>query len=192
MYDNGDWVHFDVTQWVPVVASSGIVAHDPVTENDRVAFQVDRGTQFYGNTRSWPRYVYPEGIKAHDYDMRKPGRHGLTRKPMRVTKRALRVLLNEVRYSGPLLRLVMAEYPNFEDFVEMYGFVAYQARPDAVFSRRTLERLRIIGGLSLPPVLLLLKSTVRERQGLTVGTQDLSLLQMLRWRGTPAHNVSQP
>ena len=55
VYDNGDWVHFDVTQWAPVVPSSGMVAHAPVTESDRVAFQVDRGTRFYGNRRLWPR-----------------------------------------------------------------------------------------------------------------------------------------
>ena len=77
-------VHFDVTQWAPVVPSRGMVAHAPVTESDRVALQVDRGTRFYGNTRSWPRYGYPEGIPAHDDDMRKPGRHGLTHKPMNV------------------------------------------------------------------------------------------------------------
>ena len=42
-YDNGDWVHFDVTQWASVVPSRGMVAHAPATESDRVAFQVDRG-----------------------------------------------------------------------------------------------------------------------------------------------------
>ena len=55
VYDNGDWVHLDVTQWAPVVRSSGMVAHAPVPESDRVAFQVDRGTRFYGNRRLWPR-----------------------------------------------------------------------------------------------------------------------------------------
>ena len=44
VYDNGDWVHFDVTQWAPVVPSSGMVSHASVTESDRVTFQVDRGT----------------------------------------------------------------------------------------------------------------------------------------------------
>ena len=52
------------------------------------------------------------------------------------------------------------------------------------FSRRTLEVLKIIGGLSRAPVPLLLKGTVGIRQGLKVGTQDLSLLQMSRWLET--------
>ena len=95
--NNGDWVHFDVTQWAPAVSSSGMVAHAPVTESHWVAFQVDQGTRFHGNTRSWPRYGYPEGIPAHDDDMRKPGRHGLTRKPMKVAERALRGMLNDAR-----------------------------------------------------------------------------------------------
>ena len=64
-----------------------------------------------------------------------------------------------------------------------YRFLAYRARPIDVFFRRSLGVLRIIGGLSRPPVLLLLKGTVRGRQGLRVGIQDLSLLQMSRWLG---------
>ena len=67
-------------------------------------------------------------------------------------------------YYCPLRRLVMAEYPKFEDF----------------------EGLRIIGELSRPPVLLLLKGTVRVRQGLKVGTQDQCLLQISRWLGIQA------
>ena len=186
VYDNGDWVHFDVTQWAPVVPSSGMVAHAPVTESDRVAFQVDRGTRFYGNTRSWPRYGYPEGILPHDDDMRKPSRHGLTRKPMKVAERALRGRLNDAGYYGPLRRLGMAEYPKFEDFVEMYVSWRIEHGLMMYFSRRTQEGLRIIGGSSRPPVLLLLKGTMRVRQGLRVGTQDQSLLQMSRWLGNQA------
>ena len=86
-------------------------------------------------------------------------------------------------YYGPLRRLGMTEYPKFEDFVQIYGFLAYQVRPDDVFFRGTLEALRIVGGLSCPPILRLLKGTVLDRQGLKVGKQYLSLLQMLRWRG---------
>ena len=142
VYANGDWVHFDVTQRAPVVPSSGMVAHAPVIESDRVAFQVDRGTRFYGSTRSWPRYGYAEGIPAHDDDMRKPGRHGLTRKPMKVAERALRGMLNDAGYYGPLCRLGMAEYPNFEDFVEMYGFLAYRARPEDVFFQENPGRVK--------------------------------------------------
>ena len=85
VYYNGDWVHFEITQLAPVVSLSGTVAHAPVTESDRLALlQVDRGIRFYGKTRSWPQYCYPEGIPAHDDDMPKPGRHGLTRKPIKV------------------------------------------------------------------------------------------------------------
>ena len=106
--DNGDWVHFDVTQWALAVPSSSMVAHAFVTESDRVAFQMDRGTRFYGNTRSWARYGYHEGIMAHDEDMRKPGRHGLMRKPMKVAERALSDMLNGAGYYGQLRRLGMA------------------------------------------------------------------------------------
>ena len=98
-----------------------MVAHAPVTESDLVAFQAHRGTRFCCNTWSWSRHGNPEGIPGHDDDMRKPGRHGLTRKPMNVTKRALRGMLNDAGYQGPLRPLGMAGYPKFEDFVDMYG-----------------------------------------------------------------------
>ena len=42
-------------------------------------------------------------------------------------------MLNDAGYCGPLRHLSMAECPKFEDFVEMYGFLAYRARPDDVF-----------------------------------------------------------
>ena len=54
------------------------------------------------------------------------------------------------------------------------------------FSRKKLEGLRIIVGLSRPPVFLLLKGMVRVRQGLKVGMQDQSLLQMSRGLGIQA------
>ena len=69
-------------------------------------------------------------------------RHGLTRKPMKVAKRALRGMLNDARYYGPLRRLGMAEYPKFEDFVEMHGFLAYRARADEIFFQENPERVK--------------------------------------------------
>ena len=51
---------------------------------------------------------------------------------MNVAERALRGMLSEVGYYGPPRRLGTAGYPNFEEFVEMYGFLAYLARPHDV------------------------------------------------------------
>ena len=178
--DKGDRVPFDVTQWAPMVPSSGIVAHAPVPESDRVAFKVDRGARYYGNTLSWPRYDYPEGIPTHNDDMRNPGRHGLTRKPMRAAERALRGMLNDAGYYGRCAVSVWLSIRSSKTSWICVGSWRIEHALMIYLSRRTLEGLRIIGGLSHPPVLLVLKGTARDHQGLRVGTQDLSLLQILR------------
>ena len=191
VYNNGDWVRFDVTQWAPVVPSSGMIAHALVTESGPVAFQVDRGTRFYGNTRSWPRYGYPECIPAHDDDMRKPGRHGLTHKPMNVAERALRVMLNDAGYYGPLRRLGMAEYPKFEDFVEN-GFLVYRARPDDVFFQenpgRVKDHWRVVppAGSSAAEGDGAAPSDIQGRNAGSVPASDVDIA------GDPDHDVSQP
>ena len=187
VYDNGDWVHFDVTQWAPVVPSSGMVAHAPVTESDRVAFQKDRVTLFYGNTRSWRRYGYPEGIPAHDDDMRKPGRYGLTRKPMKVAERELCVVCLTTRDITARCDVwVWLRIRSSKTSWRCMGSWRIEHALMMYFSRRSLEGLRIIGGWSRQPVLLLLKGMVRVRQGLKVETQDQSLLRMSRWLGIQA------
>ena len=103
---------------------------------------------------------------------------------MKAAERALHGMRNDAGYYGPLSRLGMAEYLKFEDFVEMYAFLAYRERPDDVYSRINLEGLRIIAGLSHPLVLLVLKGTVRGRlSGAQGGNDDQSLRQMSRWMG---------
>lgn len=63
VYDNGDWVHIYFTQRALLVPLSAIFAYAPMTESERVKFNVDRSNLFCGNRRSRPRYVYPEGIR---------------------------------------------------------------------------------------------------------------------------------
>ena len=192
VYHNDDWVHFDVTQWAHVVPSSGMVAHAPVTESDRVAFRVDRGTRFYGNTRSWPRYGYPEGISAHDDDMRKPGRHGLTRKPMKVAERALHGMFNDAGYYGPLRRLGKAEYPKFEDFVEMYGFLAYRARPDDVFFQENPGRVKDHWRVVAPAGSSAAEGDGAGPSGTQGGNAGSVPASDVKMAGDPGQDVSQP
>ena len=175
-----------------MVPSSGILAHAPVMERDRVAFQVDWGCRFYGNTRPWPRHGYPDGVPAHDDDMRKPGRRGLTRKPMNVAERALRGMIKYAGYYGPLRRLVMAEYPQFEDFLKMYGFLAYRARSDDVFIQenpgRVKDHWRVVAASDSSGA----EGDGAGPSGTQGGNAGSAPVSDVKIAGDPAHYVSQP
>ena len=191
VYGNGDWVHFNVTQWAPVVPSSDMVAHAPVAESDRVAFHVDLGARFYGNTRSWPRYGYPEGITAHNDDVRKPGRHGLTCKPMTVAERALCGMRTDAGYYGPLRRLGIAEYPEFEDLVGIYEFLAYQARPGDVFFEENPARVKDHWRVVAPSVSPAAEEDGAGPSGTQGGNAGSVPTAYVKMAGDRAHDVRQ-
>lgn len=55
VFENGDFVIFDVAEWVPFPGEGGMVETEPQDDETKVALQIDRGSRVYAKTRKLPR-----------------------------------------------------------------------------------------------------------------------------------------
>ena len=119
VFDNGDFVMFDVAQWDPPLGEDGMVETEPQYDESRVDLQIDRGARVYGNTRKLPRWGYPDWLPSHDLNQPRADRYDLSKKERRTAERALRRSTVGAGLHGTFSRLGLAEYPTFENVIAM-------------------------------------------------------------------------
>ena len=72
VFNNFDFVVFDVAEWVPLLGADGMVETEPEDSESRVALLIYRGALVYANTRKLPRGGgYPDGLPSHDLNQPK-------------------------------------------------------------------------------------------------------------------------
>ena len=130
VFDNGGFVMFDVAEWVPLLGEDGMVETEPQDDESRVALRIDRGARVYGNTRKLPRWGYPDGLPSHDRNQPRADSYGLSKKQKRTAERAMRKTIVGAGLHGTFRRLGLAEYPTFDNVIDVIGSMAYKLRPN--------------------------------------------------------------
>ena len=142
VFDNGDFVMFDVAEWVPLLGEDGMVETEPQDDESRVASRIDRGARVYGNSRKFPRWAYPDGFPSHDLNKPRAGRYGLSKNQKRTAERALRKTIVGAGLHGTFRRLGLAQYPTFENFIDVMRSMAYKLRPNDEFFVQNPEKVK--------------------------------------------------
>ena len=109
VFDNGDFVMFDVAGWVPHL-EDGMVETEPQDDGGRVALRIDHGARVYGNTQKLPRCRYPERLLSHDLNRHRADRYRLSKKQKRTAERALHKTIVGAGLHGTFRSLGLAEY----------------------------------------------------------------------------------
>ena len=142
LFDNGDFVMFDVAEWVPPLGEDGMVETEPQDDETRVALRIDRGARVYGNTRKLPRWGHSDGLPSHDLNQRRADRYGLSKKQKRTAERALRKTIVGEGLHGPFRLLGLAEYPTFEKIIDVMASMAYKLRPNDEYFVQNPEKVK--------------------------------------------------
>ena len=114
----------------PVLGQDGMVETEPQDDESRVALQIDRGEHVYGNTRNLPRWGYPDGLPSHDPILTKGRQVWPVAKAKASAGRAPRRSIMGAGLHGTVRRLVLAEYPTFENVITVMGSMAYKLPPN--------------------------------------------------------------
>ena len=142
VFDNGDFVMFDVAEWIPLLGEDGMVETEHQDDESRMVLRLDRGARVYGNTRKFPRWGHPDGLPSHDPNQPRANRYGLSKKKTRTAERALRKTILGAWLHGTFRRLGLAEYPTFENVIDVMGRMAYKLRPNDEFFVQTPEKVK--------------------------------------------------
>ena len=142
VFDGGEFVMFDVAEKVPLLGEDGMVETEPQDDERRVALRIDRGARVYGNTRKLPRWSYPGGLPSHDLNQPWADRYGLSKNQKRTAERALRKNLVGAGLHGKFCRLGLAEYPTFENVIDVMGSMAYKLRPNEEYFAQNPENVK--------------------------------------------------
>ena len=142
VFDNGDVVVFDVTEWFPLLGEDGMVDTEPQDDENRVALQIYRGACVYGNTRKLPRWGYPDGLPSHDLNQPRADSYGLSKKQKRTAERALLRSVMGAGLHGTFRLLGSAEYPTFENAIDGMGSMADKLRPNDEYFVQNPEKVK--------------------------------------------------
>ena len=129
-FDNVDFVMFDVEELVPLLGEDGMVETEAQDDESRVALQINIFPLVYGNTRKLPRWGHPDVLPSHDLNQLKADRFGLSKKQNRTAERSPRRSIAGAGLHGTFRRLVLAEYPTFENVIDVMASLAYKLRPN--------------------------------------------------------------
>ena len=142
VFDNGDFVKFDVAEWVPLLGGDGMRETEPQDDEIMLALRIDRGAGVYGNTRRLPRWGYLDGLPSHDLNKPEAYRYGLSKKQKRTAERALRKTIEGEGIHGTFRRLSFAEYTTFDNVIHFMDSMSYKLRLNDEYFVQNPEKVK--------------------------------------------------